>query len=252
MFSVFENRQGKRILRASVINEQDEEIAGFSTVPFQKRTFLMGTGPGQKEWQELTKEQPISRKTPFCHEQTNRTFYYSESETGVFSSFIKESALKVRAILLWEENQNRPFWAILTNDNKESQDVIREYMKQWPYFGETLEEGSVLALRAEAEKGCDLAFQQASDSIFADFIGGLHRYCQKHFFSHAMSKLDINYLITNIYSCPGSFLEAEDSFTVILDVPQKAISSKDLKYAVQRVNQRCILDPFGRRLWLEA
>lgn len=103
------------------------------------------------------------------------------------------------------------------------------WMPKWPYFGESLQEAP----------------------IFRDFVGALHKYCQRQFFPPAHSNDDINCFIADVYGAPGSYYEGEGHLTVFLDVEKGSPYRKDLQYAVKRVNERHILDYCGRRLWLE-
>ena len=127
-------------------------------------------------------------------------------------------------------------------------------MSQWPYLGESLQENPVFALSSrehEQNREKEKEAGKKDFNIFVDFIGALHGYCQKHFFSPAYAKIDIKHLITSIYGVPGVYYEQEDTLSVFLDVEKGSVYHKDLEYAVKRVNERRILDYSGRRLWLE-
>jgi len=213
----------------------------------------MGIGPEQKEFEELTKsKQGASDKRTFYHEGTGKILDYSESKTGFLRSFIHENAPKARVLTIWEEGKKRPSWAILTNEvKKDAEALLREYMSQWPYLGEILEQGSALGLGADRPDLWDSLASQGGGNIFSDFVKDLHQYCQKHFFPYPLSKIDLTHLVTNIYSYSGRLWETEDSLTVALDVPERAVDHKDLGHAVKMVNERHILDYSGRRLWLQ-
>ena len=127
-------------------------------------------------------------------------------------------------------------------------------MSQWPYLGESLPEDPVFVLSLgehDQSKETEKEAGKKDFNIFIDFVGILHGYCQKHFFSPAYAKIDISQLITSIYGIPGVYYGKEDTLSVFLDVEKGSEYHKDLEYAVKRVNERHILDYSGRRLWLE-
>ncbi|MBN1870023.1 MAG: hypothetical protein JW847_05555 [Candidatus Omnitrophica bacterium] len=253
MAAVFENVPGKRIIRASVIDEQDEEIAGFSTIPFQKRNFLMGIGPQQKEFRELAGQQKQSGKATFYHAQTDRVFYYTEAETAFLGKQIYRDIKEAKAVMVWKEGENNPCWAVLTNNRKGGgKDILNTYLSQWPYLGETLKEDPILMLDSGIkDQNLDKKKENSTFDIFVDFVESLHRYCQRYFFPKAYCKIDITQLITGIYSVPGACWGSADSLRVSLDVDRNSVYRNDLEYAVKRVNERHIRDYLDRRLWLE-
>jgi hypothetical protein len=255
MVAVFENIPGKRILKISVLDLQGEEMARFSTVPFQKRAFLMGVTPQQKEFGELTKSVKWAEKKSFYHEGTDRTVYFTETKTNFMTTQIDESVDDYRIITVRKGEESAPSWGILTNQQKGSgEDILKEYMSQWPYFGESLQEAPIFVLppgNHEESQKRENKDEKKDFSIFRDFVGALHKYCQRQFFPPAHSKDDINCFIADVYGVPGSYYEGEGHLTVFLDVEKGSPYRKDLQYAVKRVNERHILDYCGRRLWLE-
>lgn len=254
MVAVFENISGKRILRVTVVDQQDEEIAEFSTVPFQKRTFLVGIGPKQKEFEELTKSVKGAGKRPFYHTGTDKIVHFAETRTNFMTVQVKESAEDFRVITVWKDEEKDPCWGVLTNQQSGSgEDILKAYMSQWPYLGETLQEDPVLVLSRDIQdqEAKEEEERKKDPGIFIDFIGALQEYCQKQFFPPAYAKGDIDRLVASIYGTPGIYWGTENSLRVFLDVEKGSEYRKDLEYAVKKVNARHILDYSGRRLWLE-
>ncbi|MCK5081875.1 MAG: hypothetical protein KAR31_03115, partial [Candidatus Omnitrophica bacterium] len=254
MVAVFENISGKRILRVTVVDQKDEEIAEFSTVPFQKRTFLVGIRPKQKEFEELTKSVKGAGKRPFYHTGTDKIVHFAETRTNFMTGQVKESKEDFRVIMVWKDEEKDPCWGVLTNQQSGSgEDILKAYMSQWPYLGETLQEDPVLVLsRDTQDQGAKEEEERKKDSgIFIDFIGALQEYCQKQFFPPAYARGDIDRLVASIYGTPGIYWGTENSLRVFLDVEKGSEYRKDLEYAVKKVNARHILDYSGRRLWLE-
>jgi hypothetical protein len=79
----------------------------------------------------------------------------------------------------------------------------------------------------------------------------LNHYCQKYFFQPNYSEIAITTMIKTIYELPGNFYVEKDRITVRLEVPPASSHLKDIEYALRRVNERHIVDHFGRKLWLE-
>ena len=249
MAAVFENISGKRILRVSVVDWKDEEIAGFSTIPFQRRSFFVGIGPNQQEFAELTKAGKWLAKKPFYHAGTDKVVYFAETKTGLMATQVNESVGDFRVVTVWKDMESAPCWMILTNQSKgDGEDVLKAYMSQWPYLGESWQEGAVFGPSPDLQE----KEGEKNAGIFVDFIEALNGYCQKHFFPPAYSGIDIDRLITSIYGVPGIFWEEEGSIRVFLDAKKTTtVSLSDLEYAVKRVNECHIFDCSGRRLWLE-
>ena len=255
MVAVFENISGKRILKTSVLDAQGGEIAEFLTVPFHKRTFLFGIGPQQKEFGELTKAVKWAGKRPFYHSGTDKTGYFAETKTNFMTKQVNESIGDLRVITVWNDKGSDPCWGILTNQqNGSAEDILQTYMFQWPYLGESLQEDPVVMLSPGDHDQDQTTGKEAGKkdcSIFNDFVGALHGYCQKHFFPPGYTEIGVSHLITSIYGVPGVYYEKEDALSVFLDVEKGSAYHKDLEDAVKRVNDRHILDYSGRRLWLE-
>lgn len=255
MVAVFENIPGKRILKISVLDLQGEEIAGFSTVPFQKRTFLMGVAPQQKEFGELTKAVKWAGKRSFYHEGIDRIVHFAETKTKFMAMQVNESIEDFRVITVREGEESASCWGILTNQhNGSGEDILKEYMSQWPYLGESLQEAPIFVLppgKSDESQEMENRAEKKDFSVFSDFVGSLHKYCQKQFFPPVHSNDDISSFIENVYGISGIYYEREHDLNIFLDVEKESPYRKDLEYAVKRVNERHILDYSGRRLWLE-
>lgn len=252
MAAVFENFPGKRILKTSVFSGKDGEIAAFSTVPRQKRTFLAGVDPRQGEFKELTKTVKWAGKRPFYHEETDTAVYFTETKTDFITAQLAQLKGKTgvfRVITVWQEKEADPFWAVLTNQGRGSGgEILGEYMSRWPYFGLPARNVSVLS--------CDISETKRREmpvtDIFRDFIESLHGYCRRHFFPQACSSMNVTELIPILYDLPGNFHETKERVAVSLEIPDSAVHRKDIEYAVRRVNESHVFDYAGRRLWLDV
>jgi hypothetical protein len=254
LIAVFENIPGKRILKTDVLDTNKQKIAAFSTVPFQKRTLLIGIGPRQREFTELTKTAKWAGKKSFYHDGTGRTVHFSETRTDFIAEQMQEKVGEYRVVGVWEDEEvGGPCWAILTNQGHGSgEEVLKTYMSYWPYLGERTDDGQIFMLPSVAAEESEVNAPNTVPDICSDFIGALHGYCQRHFFPPTYSKIDIHNLITSIYGIPGVFYGSEDEITVFLEMSADSVYRKDLEYAVKKVNERNIFDHTGRKVWLQA
>jgi len=247
--AAFGNMPGKRICKAMVLNDTGEEIAAFSTIPAQRRTFLIGVGPEQEEFTQLTKTVKWAGKKPFCSQETNENMHFTETKTDFMTRRLGQEGGQYRVITVWREEETDPCWMILTNQSAGSgQDILKMYLSRWPYFDGSA--GSAVLPTGQENHTGEFRVSGLS-GMFTDFVEALHQYCQRHFFPKAHDKIDISQFITGIYGIPGSFCETKKAITVRLDAGKACLSRHDLEVAVQRINGRHIFDHRERRLWLE-
>lgn len=251
MVSVFENFPGKKILKVVVFNEKNEAVAEFSTIPSQKRNFLAGAGPQQKEFAELTKSVKWGAKKPFYHEGIDKILYFTETKSDYPAEQLRRSMPEFRVITMWDDKETAPYWAILTNQRKgNSEEMLAMYLSRWPYRDDMPSETSRFRYEQKEALFPDQILDNFS-GIFNDFIEALHGYCQKHFFSENYSRINIRNSMPIIYDIPGCVDESQEAIKVFLKVAAVSPQRRDLEYAVRRVNEAHIFDYTGRRLWLE-
>jgi len=134
--SIFENFSGRGIQKATVIDKNKKEIAEFTTIPSQRRNFMIGIAPWQREFEQLTKNAKWAGKKPYYHEETDRIVFYGETKTDFLSQQFKREMDNFRVIALWNNKEENPAWAILTNiEKEESEDIASAYISRWPNFG---------------------------------------------------------------------------------------------------------------------
>ena len=256
MVAIFENFSGKKIQKVVILDQNNQEVARFSTIPARRRTFLIGVSPQQKEFAQLTKNIKWAGKEPFYHQETDRVVYYGEAKTNSLASQFKEKINDFRMIAIWQDKEKDPFWAVLTNLNKGgSEDILKAYMSRWPYFGGLGQKEGKSDFSEKVDRGRDSSIQNFGklefQEIFSDFIQTLSQYCRKYYFPSHYFDMDISDIMKAVYEIPGSFCESGDQIIVSLEVPLTSPHRKDIEWALKRVNERHIFDHFGRRLWIE-
>jgi hypothetical protein len=254
MMAVFENTPGKRILKTIVVDENGRNIAEFSIVPSHRRHFLVGVHPQQKEFLELTKTAKWAAKKSFYHRGADKIIHFSETRIDLMEYQTTEKSRPFRVLTVWKNEEAKPCWGVLTNCGREStEEILKEYMAQWPYLDESMQEGPILTLPEEI-KGQDVPNEtlESLSGICDDFIEVLRNFCWKHFFPPHYSRTNINQILAEIYNVPGAFYASGDILAVSLDINRGAAYRSQLEYAARRVNEQNIFDYSGRRLWLKV
>ena len=250
MVMVFENIPGHRITKISIENRDNHEIAAFSTIPGQKRAFMAGIGPWQREFHEITKTVKWAEKKPFYHQGVDKIYHFTETRTGFFASRLQSKRDEFRMITLWEEKINDPLWLVLTNrDNLEAKTILDNYLSRWPYLGEQQQDISNLSAECSWGEGGSPSIGSIKD-VFKDFAFSIHLYGVQQYFPQSLRDMGVNDFIERIYDIPGAAHQTEDCLRVSLQVPSSWEYIKALEYAVKRVNESCVFDYSKRRLWL--
>lgn len=256
MVAIFENFPGKKIQKASILDQKIQEVAKFTTIPAQRRTFLIGVSPQQKEFAQLTKNVKWAGKEPYYHQESDRIVYYGEAKSNSLSDQFQEKIDDFRVIAIWQDKEKDPFWAVLTNLKiGSSEDILKTYMSRWPYFGESEQKEGNSTFSENKEGDGSSSVQNLGklefQGIFSDFVQTLSYYCQRHYFPSHYFNMDISDMMRTIYEIPGGFSESNSQIIVSLEVPLASPYRKDIEWALRQVNERHIFDHFGRRLWIE-
>lgn len=264
--AAFANLPGKRITKITVLGFEGDEMACFSTVPFKKRFFVTGVWPWQKEFSSFTKNQSKVQSHPFYHRALDKIFHYVDTsqEVTAMADFIGQSLKAamscLRVILLWEETNEDLLMALLTNQMETgAQEILTTYMERWPNLNEGpllswLKERNFVQPPANPEvKGKNDFINKSLDAseLFHDFGTALHQYCQRHFFHREISSRDLTQMKSIYYNIPGHLDQQEGFSRIVLSPPDSYAHDQDLEYAVKRLNESNIIDPVGRRVWVE-
>ncbi len=115
MVAIFEDIPGKKILKMFVLDKNDQKIAEFSIIPSQKRNFLVGLHPRQKEFGEMTKAAKWAAKRSFYHRGADKTIHLSETKTDFIATQIPGYGRQLRIITVWQNEEKEPCWGVLTS-----------------------------------------------------------------------------------------------------------------------------------------
>jgi len=255
MISIFECGEGRRILKAGLYAINGDEMVLFSTIPTQRRGFMIGIGPKHVDFQELTKSAKWAAKRPYYHAETETILYFSETKTNFFASKLSLPIDEFRLISLWREGERDPFWGVLSNRGEEVvEGILNAYISRWPY----IEKSNPKATQASGnnllsmQDGGEKDFNSSGiDSVLKDYAMRVHDYVRRRYFSGKYCEKDLSYFLSNVYNFSGKMFLDDDVLKVSLVVDQGSPIYDDLNFAVRSLNDRLIRDYAGRRLWLE-
>jgi len=253
LIGAFENTQGKKTVKASVLDDINQTLAEFTTVPRQKRHLLIGVAPGQKEFTQLMGNVKWAGKKPYYHQPTDAIYHWAETKPSGLSQLFGAKPPELRVITVWRDGQKDPYRAVLTNEpQRGAEQLLESYLSGFPYFDIIKEEapdvGSKPIVREESE-GCE---KESFAKISLDLVTAQNVSAQRRFFPAQYSNIDVSQMNSMIYETPGTIKALKNEVFVVLEAPDTSARRKDLAYAARRVNECRILDPTGRRLWIEV
>ena len=259
MAAVFEDLEGKAIKKISVLNRNDQEWVSFDHVPRKKRTFMLGIWPWQREFTELTKSAKWVVKTPYYHEALDRIVYFAETKTDFVYKDCEQLG-GLRAITIWEAKDADPQLMILTNQkNTLPEEITRAYMLRWPNWRETQEnniysggKGEPFSFKKENGNNPGEAKPGTLKGILKDYFECLHDYCQRHFFPHSWSNIDVSTAVSKLYGTVGFVQEMKDCSKIILVPSPGIIPADDLVFMAKKFNESYVVNKSGQRVLLEV
>ena len=263
MLMAFENLPGKRIKTISVFDIQQQEIAQFDTAPHQKRNFIAGVWPWQKEFDQLISTETTGEKVTNAPPFKSKIYYeevvapFAENENNPLLS-------KLRAVVLRESPGAAPYLALLTNikpDAWPASEIVSAYISKWPNEIKTPHLHFVTEQREEEAELIPKDFGHLESNLFTLVYGipgiweiihslllALNIFCQRHFFPSGYGNMDLAMMKEHFYGLNGYLWEEDDFLYVKLLPPRNYLYQNDLEYAMRRVNEKGVCDPFGRRL----
>jgi hypothetical protein len=264
LLMAFENLPGKRIRNIAVLDSQQQEIAAFDTIPHQRRQFIAGVWPWQKEFGQFVLAETLDGEKITTIPPFKSKVYYSEL-ADPFPKQKNSLFEKLHVILLRESPTATPYLALVTNGKTEhwsAEEVVASYLAKWPneirtphlYF--IKEQGN-----GWEDPGSPRDFSHLESNLFTLVYGipgiweiihsvmlALNVFCQRHFFPPGYGNMDLDMMKEQFYHLNG-YLWPEGNFLFVKLLPPSGYLYKnDLEYAMRRVNEKGICDLQGRRL----
>ncbi len=254
--AVFGGIPGKKMVKVSIFNEEGENMAEFSSIPGKKKNFLIGVSPSHKIFHEITKATKWAEKKSFYHKVLDRIFYYTETKTDIASRHFSGNVADLRVVTVWTQKKNDPVWAILTNHSElKAEEVLGLYMLSWPNLRDSYGASQALGSKGPSEGKSDFKTQDVQKQSFTDvqaIIGDYKNNLQERCLVNYFDKSDANRFVESIYSLNGKLSRIKGTLGVYLEVPSDFPHYDVLQQAIQRVNERKIVDHTGHWLFIET
>ncbi|VAX37454.1 hypothetical protein MNBD_UNCLBAC01-522 [hydrothermal vent metagenome] len=245
--SIFENISGKRIQKIDVFGEE-EKLACFDMVPFQRRIFMSGVWKWQNDFTEWTNNVHSKNCKEVYIEALDRVFKFCDGIDVLEGC----EGVCLRVLIVWTLEEDCPFLVILTNHLKVSgEKIVFDYLMRWPcmdseYSMDMFKKESSVNIKIDSflkEKVLPI------ERLPLDFKEILHAYCRQHFFQGALQEFSYEQAEAVIYSLSGECFIGETFGRITLSVPEDYPHEALLHQAAKRVNQSNVSDDSGRR-WL--
>ena len=253
----YENGRGKKIVAISLIDREGQELSKFTSIPAQKRYFIIGLWPWQKEFDALLAQSVSRTQKELLHPLTQQKLSLVEITPAVVENLTRHLSPTIRGFLIYVSKHEKPVCAILTNiplNQMSSEDIVWSYILCWPNLTKIPS--------PRPSKDSDVSPPKLNDD--EAYMGGfwdqinrlvkrLEQSCRSQFFDQMNSNNDTTYEISTYYKLPGYWQEHKDYSLVSLVLPhQPADQPENLEYAIARFNESNIVDPSGKRLFVKS
>jgi hypothetical protein len=135
------------------------------------------------------------------------------------------------------------------------------YLSHWPNLEEAFQDfsrkielftylGSSQRAFPIEKLNLNLAVPPDIKGVFASYVKDLDFYLRWHFLAPGYADRDYSTGNEGFYSLPGCITREKEHILATLQPPAGYPYLKDLQYLARRLNEREILHPAGKRLWL--
>lgn len=250
LIASFNNAEHKKIASVSLWDRGGQEMASFDMIPVMRRIFVTALWPRQKEFDLLAG----------ASEHNGREIYLEE----INKRFAFEALDRAKINMVFPHENIRAFWiqgsdasgreqqaVLLTNasqDEMPDHSVVGHYIKRWPNIIPFTDENR------EQERPAESLPEIAPADIRSTveyILTILNKHCLDHFFPLSRVNGDVGAMISRFFALPGHWKQTSSETRVRIISPENAAARMELVYAAHRLNEREVLDPQGRRLWVE-
>jgi len=252
LVGAFENLKGKNIRKVRAIDSRSNLITEFDSISAIKRLFACGIYPENGIFISCNKAAKWAPKTKVFIQPANKDFFIADTKTDVLSEFLPGCPELFRVISVWENAEENPFLAIITNNFlSPAEEIFHGYCQQWPSFMVNCGYSS-----EESFKGEPLVRTPSSSishiknvwDIFEQYLSDLQDNFV-HYCAEIPSNVDTSDLFASIYSLPGYVVHYPDNIYVDLKVPDGFKFDKELKVIQEKVNALGVKDGKYRNMF---
>lgn len=270
MVSAFENVAGKRIVKISVCDSQEQEIAYFDGIFYKKRIFIAGMWPWQAGFEHLLNGKDCADgRVSGVIDETGDKYCNIFNFKEIYASCKTQDdfdPVSLRVVFLQEPIEESPFIALITNASPEEmscEEIVSSYLWRWP----RQRQGKARDQPQRLEEGIDnishlLPICYDVPSLIKNMFSMLTRFCERRYFCASNTvpdkngeviKNDISKIMSITYGISGNLCVHEKSIHVDLLISEKDYPYQEaLELAIMRLNESAVYDPSGRRLTLSS
>ena len=253
--------QEKEITSLTLCGNKLEELETIKIGPAKQRFFALGFWP----WQ-FGQYRAVRTKEDFriFHAETlQKDLYIAESEVELLQPNINKR-LTLRGCVLKSKPEEKTRLIILTNLSPAQanlEELASLYLNYWPNLEECFQDFSrkielftytASARRFFSRDALDLKTETAPDikGLLHYYLMALNYYVMWHFLPFGYEDQSFSTINERFYSLKVRIKEENDHILIAFQPPSDYPYLNDLAYACRRVNEREILTPQGKRLWL--
>ncbi len=259
-----ENLDGKRMEKISLYNQNDEELAGFSSIPRKTRGIISAVYSDQIELNKVLKEKNSASPHSWKHPVSGEDFYWIEVNSSLFPEISNKVFSLNRCILISRNDPAEvPYLGLVTNLSKEDipgAEIITRFYQRW---GNVFEEATScqeifdVYQTKEAQSQCvltspgSLEGQQGFYAVTQEILKALGDYCITHYFIYGYNRENNYSFLEDLQRLKGKILYLNQSIQIKLEPSScKTISSKEFKLARKVFNEEFVFNEDGKNVSL--
>jgi hypothetical protein len=253
------NLADERIIEIGLMgtNAKEKEKLTFSTP--KRCNIIFGLWPWQYANYRQLESATLSK--PFYFSAKKQNFYVADAIVKLSQHFISQS-VTLRAIILRKSQDATPELVILTTIPKEkasAEDIATLYLNRWPNLQDGFKDYSrkielfTYNVSSHQTFPKEKIFSQASKEgvkgTLRAYLDALDTYVRWYFLPLEYKQLDLSTTKSRFYSLRAQIRKKPALYIVSFIPPKDYSYSKDLAYAIDRMNEREIVFEDGRRVW---
>lgn len=245
LISSFECVEGYKIEEISVMGDNDNLLAEFTTIPQIHRRYAFGMLATNTECDYITKSAQWAAKEKVILENSKEPIWYTITKTDFFNRKIDGLIGELNVISIWEEEKAEPKVVIITNLEKNHKELIVQYLEKF-YYLENYDYKKNMSNQYEGFMNYNHLKINKLKELFLLINKFISYYVFKNYFQIENTEDCANSLLSNIYETRGVLSLLNSYVNIKLDINESDIHYKIVKNAINIVNQRNIRDYLGR------
>lgn len=249
--------------RLTLCGHKFEELDGIGLDKIKRQLLVFGLWPWQ--FVEYRKVNKIGEFKPFRFETLGKDFYLAEIEIDL-SQPIAGKTVTLSGCALKTSLSEKTRLIILSNFSEEKvdlEDLATIYLSRWPNLEEGFKDFSrkieLFTYTADSQRvfsteSTNLLVNQESlqdiGSLFDYYLKALDLYAKWYFMPSGFEEKDFSTLNECFYGLKANARRQKGLIRIAFQPPEAYPCSRELDYVCRRINEKEIILPEGRRLWL--